>query len=477
MMQAGLPLAGEDMGSFKSTLSELGFFWPSGKPDNKWPGRVFVDGFPRARLHCLNGAPGDGIVPEGRGTLHGITEDNECVTMLDALVSPGRISANKIATTVSLSVTANSMLVGNRHLDGSRTVRRVTFASSWVDRTQRLGAEDYSDLRQRATEGFRGKRPILSRQAVSYVDFARRMRIRIWRSTVPISGVEPGSKIAIDFLDLVTPDHALRVLHYFRDLLSVLCGGLIDLWNVEFLHHIGAERAESLVYFSDPIERPQKQRGFMDAPMVEFARNKPLFRKLIRNWLAEPQGRRIARAAFEDILRDKGVLRLSQHRELVTIIELLGKTKGSSPMTKAKAREVRAALRKALEECAANGATNQAWVDTIRARIDNINYHDAAIVVQNFLDELPSGFIDFPPTFAKDVVELRNTVTHNLGNIKNSDFNRLAFFVAKLRAAIALSDVISLGASPSDVRKDADLIRLADRTPSEAFGPLKDDEV
>lgn len=60
--------------------------------------------------------------------------------------------------------------------------------------------------------------------------------------------------------------------------------------------------------------------------------------------------------------------------------------------------------------------------------------------------------------------------------MKNSDFNRLAFFIAKLKAAIALSDVMSLGASPSAVRKDADLIRLADRTPPEAFGSLNDEE-
>src|SRR5208337_2121859 len=51
----------------------------------------------------------------------------------------------------------------------------------------------------------------------------------------------------------------------------------------------------------------------------------------------------------------------------------------------------------------------------IRSRIDNINYHDAAIVVQNFLDKLPPGFVSFPPTFAADVIRLRNILTHNLG--------------------------------------------------------------
>src|SRR5258708_7290182 len=59
------------MAKFKDTLSALGHFWPSTKPDNKWPGRVYIDTFPRASLHCIGAAPGDGIGPSGRLTLHG----------------------------------------------------------------------------------------------------------------------------------------------------------------------------------------------------------------------------------------------------------------------------------------------------------------------------------------------------------------------------------------------------------------------
>jgi len=105
----------------------------------------------------------------------------------------------------------------------------------------------------------------------------------MWRSTVPNIGVEPGSKISIDFLDLATPKGALTSLHYFRDLFAVICGDLVDLWNVEFLHHIGEERARSLVYFFDPIERPRKPREIMDAPVVEVGKNKLLFRRIIKN--------------------------------------------------------------------------------------------------------------------------------------------------------------------------------------------------
>jgi hypothetical protein len=199
----------------------------------------------------------------------------------------------------------------------------------------------------------------------------------------------------------------------------------------------------------------------MDAPVVEVGKNKLLFRRIIKNWLAEPQGRRVARAAFEDILRDKGTLRLSQHLELVTIIELLGKTKSSSPLTKGKAREVIAALQKALKEYASRDPKSASWINALCSRVNNINYHNAAVVVQIFLDDLPPGFISFTPTFPSDVIKLRNTLTHSLGDVKNSDLNRLAFFIAKLKTAIALSDVVSLGASSGDVRKDADLIMRA----------------
>jgi hypothetical protein len=59
------------MSKFKEALSALGHFWPADKPDNRWPGMVSMDLFPRAKLHCIGRAPGDGTEPAGRLTLTG----------------------------------------------------------------------------------------------------------------------------------------------------------------------------------------------------------------------------------------------------------------------------------------------------------------------------------------------------------------------------------------------------------------------
>jgi hypothetical protein len=64
------------MSKFNDTLSALGHFWPSDKPENRWPERVSVETFPRARLNCIGRAPGDGSPITGRLTLHGLTENN-----------------------------------------------------------------------------------------------------------------------------------------------------------------------------------------------------------------------------------------------------------------------------------------------------------------------------------------------------------------------------------------------------------------
>jgi len=120
---------------FKESLSALGHFWPSQKPANKWPGRVFVDKFPGARLHCMGERPGDGIHPFGRMTFHGITEGNEYVTMLEA---QGAIGGQALkpdrSWTESIAVTANYMLVGAEHFD---EIAERAMATPWVPRNPR----------------------------------------------------------------------------------------------------------------------------------------------------------------------------------------------------------------------------------------------------------------------------------------------------------------------------------------------------
>jgi hypothetical protein len=86
------------MSTFKKTLSALGHFRPADKPDNRWAGMVSMDVFPRARLHCIGRAPGDGTEPAGRLTLHGLTENNQYITMLEALPAGVRATVDRTAS-------------------------------------------------------------------------------------------------------------------------------------------------------------------------------------------------------------------------------------------------------------------------------------------------------------------------------------------------------------------------------------------
>jgi hypothetical protein len=460
------------MTKFKESLSSLGYFWPQEKPANKWPGRVFIDTFPSARLHCLNGHPGDGTPVQGRLTIHGITETNEYITMLEASAQLGGFSSNQYSATESVAVTANYMLVGMRHFDSGPRVRRLTFSSSVVEHVLRLWASpNYKDIRHRRVGGINYESPILHKQIASYVDLVRRIRVRVFRPTVPTTTIDPTSLLSIDFLDLVTPKQALSTLHKFRHLLTLICGDSIDLWSVQLLHKIGAEYPSSDIYFCDPIEHPVKKDGFPLAPILDICRDRGLFRRIMAGWLAAPRSRRIGLAAFASIEQDKGILHLNHLRELVTIIEM----QGTSPLSKEKARDLRSALTATLEEFAAKEADSQSWFETIKNRIDYINSHDAKTKLKKFISQLPNGFVFVPETFHSDVVELRNTLTHDMSRLKSADYNKLAFYVAKLKALYALNEALALGGRADEIVTRSPFLLRAEHMPSDVFGDHTDD--
>jgi hypothetical protein len=213
------------MTQFKESLSSLGYFWPQEKPANRWAGRLFIDTFPEAQLYCIDGRPGDGTPPLGRLTVHGVTESNECITMLEA---SGRFSGSSFknrGAAESITITANYMLVGSQHFDTGPSVRRLSFSSSVVEHVLRLQASlDYKEIRHRRVGSTQFELPILQKQAASYIDLARRIRVRAFRPTVPTTTIDPTSSMRIDFLDLVTPKHALHTLHEFRSFLTLICG-------------------------------------------------------------------------------------------------------------------------------------------------------------------------------------------------------------------------------------------------------------
>jgi ApeA N-terminal domain 1 len=459
------------MAKFKDALSSLGHFWPKDKPANKWPGMVSIETFPTARLHGMGVRPGDGTEPSGRMTVHGITEHNEYITMLEAHARLGGHAFNDRSVTERIVVTANYMLVStHRHFDDDPTIRRLSFSSSMVEHVLRLWARpDYKEIRHRRVGNTAHERPILHKQVASYVDWPRKIRVRAFRPTVPTTTIDPMSVWTLDFLEPVTPRRALALLHEFRSLLTVICGDLIDLWDVQLLHKSGADYAYSELYFADPVKRPAKSDGFPTLPALDICHDRELFRRIIASWLAEPPSTRMGRGAFAAILQDKGTLHFSHLRELVTIIEMQASSDGTAPLSKEQSCALRRALKATLEAFATKEVDSESWRETIERRIDNINSHDAKIKLKNFISQLPQAFVSVSDTFCRDVIDFRNTLVHAISRIKAGDYNKLAFFVAKLKALYVLSDALSLGARVNEIRTGSSFLMAAEHMPLNAF--------
>ena len=284
------------------------------------------------------------------------------------------------------------------------------------------------------------------------------------------------SSLMIDFLDLATPKQALHALHEFRNFLTVICGHSIDLWDVQLLHKIGAGYQGSDIYFCDLIERPLKSDHFPMVPILDICRDRELFRRVIAGWLIERRTRRIGRGVFASIQQDKGILHFSHLRELVTIIEMQAGSDGTTPLSKEKSRALRSALMAALEAFAAKETDCQSWFETIKKRVDNINCHDSKVTLKTFIARLPSGFVSVPPLFFSDVVELRNTLVHDISRLKSADYNKLAFYVAKLKAMYALDDAIALGGRADEIINRSALLLEAEHMPLDVFGDNSADD-
>ena len=457
------------MANFKDTLSALGFFWPADRSENRWPGRVYMEGFPNALLYRINEVPGDGVKPLGRGTLHGITDENECVTMLEALGRLNSLSIKGRGTTERIRITARYMLVGDRHFDETPSVRRLSFSSLAAEMVLRLQATDYRSVPHRKIGIGQQLAPILKRQVASFTDTGRRRRVRVFRSTVPPDGMKPTSMWSVHFLDLVSPHDAISVLHTFRNFLSVVCGIVIDISQVSLLHIVESKHSVSDAYFFNPVEPPKQGDWLPMSPIVNLTGDRNIFSKLVGGWISEFSAKKLSRGAFVSVLGDESNLRLSHHRELVTIIEMQANAEGTAPMCKSQSRALRALLQDAITRFAAKDPSSAAWLDVMRKRVDNLNYHDARVILHNFIAALPSGIIELPENFCADVIDFRNILTHDMSKIQIDDYNKLAFFTAKLKAIVALSDVIGLGAAPGDILTSSEFLIRAQNTQPNPF--------
>jgi hypothetical protein len=256
----------------------------------------------------------------------------------------------------------------------------------------------------------------------------------------------------------------------------LLCGDLIDLWNVRLLHKKGEEYIHSSLYFADAVKHPTNSNGFPHTPILDIGHDRALFRKVMAAWLAEPPARRIGRGVFHAILQDKGTLRFSHLRDLVTVVEMHETSAGTAPLSKTQFCAVRKAFKAFLNKFAVKEPDSDKWLETMERRVDLINHYDAKIRLANFIKKLPEGFVSAPEAFINEVIKLRNTLVHDIVGLKTDDQNKLAYFVAKLKALYALSDAVSLGARPVDVQKGAHFFSAAKFTPRNFFTGGPSDE-
>jgi hypothetical protein len=437
------------MDGFRESRSALGYFWQNNKPDNKWPGRVYIDQFPKVDLHCLDRAPGDGEIPRGSQTVLGITDDNQYVTMLEALLYERGLATSTASSTYRIGATSNSMLVGKSHFSNEKSVKRLTFASSIIQHVFRLYPDVSSAPRMITIGGF--SRPVYNKLVVSHVNLRHRIRFRIFRSILPSTGIEPTSTLMFDFYDAITPSETLKFLYNFRQLMTVICGGLIDLWNVNISLQAEDKLTNAELYFADIVEKPVNSTYFPMSPLINITKDHGIFSRILSKWLDEPEDIRISRGAFGSIISDTEFIRPGHLKDLITVVEMRQGTRGSKPLDKSTFKELRNNLIEALEQFATGHEDSEFWIDLMRARIARLNSHDTKITIINFIKDLPKYFVDTELSFPKDVTQLRHALTHELTRFTAKDQLKLNYYISKLKALFVLNDAILLGASREEI--------------------------
>jgi len=58
---------------------------------------------------------------------------------------------------------------------------------------------------------------------------------------------------------------------------------------------------------------------------------------------------------------------------------------------------------------------------------------------------------------------------HDISRLGADDWDKFSFFVAKLKAAYALSDVITLGANPDEIRAQSQFLVSAKHAPRKVY--------
>jgi hypothetical protein len=104
-----------------------------------------------------------------------------------------------------------------------------------------------------------------------------------------------------------------------------------------------------------------------------------------------------------------------------------------------------------LDQFAVSQKDSEHWIDLMRSRINRLNSHDTKITVDNFIKNLPKGFVETELSFSKAVTQLRHALTHELTRFTVKDQSKLNYYISKLKALFVVNDAMLLGASPEEI--------------------------
>lgn len=225
-------------------------------------------------------------------------------------------------------------------------------------------------------------------------------------------------------------------------------------------------RAE-LVFYNFRSNYEKKER--LAVPMVAIASSHELFDVVIRSWIAEDSEGRPARRAFVSTLIDEGVLKLSDVREVVTLLEMKAREK-FKPISLLDFSELRSRLRSVVVEQIQflnNGGLQADGLLVIRNGLDNLNSKDARPAIQGLIEIIPLNFrseiITDPKILASEIIDLRSDVTHDLGRLTNRSYQLASKVIHVFRWTYAVLDVMDIGVLPVNLKAHYAFYRLAVR--------------
>lgn len=446
--------------------SALGTFWVHGAPDHRMPGHLTIDGFPRLELFDVG--TNKTIATAPRQTILGVTDRGDYVSLFGTLGSGSfwtkkRESFNGLRSPelqfgVGVNFTANTMVIGQElHTEESK-VFNITFTSAVSEKYLHLNASEMLEsLKFRESKWDKSVTvPITTRKLRTIYVPEKKLKISLCINALPNESSSPKARWQIDFREGTSLDIAIRAMQDFRDLISVLCNDFADIQSPMVTFRDGNHVSRTRLVFYN-FKSSYDIRNSLTVPMISLAGSSEVFVRVLRSWISEEERNKIARRAFISTLLDQETIRISDVREIVTLLEMKAREK-FKPLSSAHFKSLRYKMQEIVdEEMAKESIANDLTVglETIRKRLENLNSKDAKPGIKQLIEIIPADYrqeiIADAEITAKQIVDLRNDATHDLSRLTNKSYQTASDVVHLLRWIYVVLDVIELGISVDEI--------------------------